>query len=102
MSDSMVGKPVYIAAKDLAAALEARGIACTRRSAQNIVTMRKLPFFQSPIGRGLVITPEMLDDALIAPAVAAERAWKANREAERKSSLLGIGGERLSKRRIFR
>lgn len=76
----------YITVAALPAALEARGIRCSQKQAQRIATDRKLPFFKSPLGRELVITPELLDQALAAPAAAAERQWSASRAADNRAT----------------
>ena len=79
---------VYIYVADLPAALEARGIeGISSRKAASIATKRKLPFFQSPLDGRLVITPEQLDEALVAPAAQATREWRAQEAAKANSEM---------------
>lgn len=79
---------VYIYVADLPAALAARGIeGISSRKAASIATKRKLPFFQSPLDGRLVITPQQLDEALIAPAAQATKEWRAQEEARVRSDL---------------
>jgi hypothetical protein len=68
--------PRYIAIADLPAALAARGITITPRQARAIASERKLPFFKSPIGRELVTTEALIDEALSTPAAAAAKEWR--------------------------
>lgn len=81
-------KNVYIYVSDLPAALAARGIGgVSSRKAASIATKRRLPFFQSPLDGRLVITPDQLDEALVAPAAQASREWRAREEARTKSEV---------------
>jgi hypothetical protein len=80
---------VYIYVSDLPAALAARGIeGVSSRKAASIATKRKLPFFHSPLDGRLVITPDQLNEALVAPAAQATREWRAQEEARAKSEIL--------------
>ena len=66
----------FITISQLPAALAKRGLQITSRQARTIATERKLPFFKSPVGRDLVITEELLDEALRASEVRAHREWR--------------------------
>jgi hypothetical protein len=74
---------VYITVADLPAALAARGICnVSKRKAESIASRRRLPFFRSPLDGRLVITPQQLDEALLAPAAKATREWSARKSAQ--------------------
>lgn len=73
--------PVYIGVRELPEALARRGLKVTARQAQTYATSRKLPFFASPLDGRLVITDELIDKALSAPAEIAEREWNSRRQA---------------------
>jgi hypothetical protein len=70
-------QPIYITVAELPAALAARGISVSKRKAEAIATHRRLPFFASPLDGRLVITPQQLDEALLAPVAKATREWSA-------------------------
>jgi hypothetical protein len=66
----------FITVSQLPEALAKRGFTITPRQARSIAAERKLPFFKSPIGRELVITEELLDQALTQAADQAQAEWR--------------------------
>lgn len=88
MHTSPANHHVYIYVADLPAALAARGIeGVSNRKAASIATKRRLPFFPSPLDGRLVITPQQLDEALVAPAAQATKDWRAQEQVKSHSEM---------------